>query len=143
MNMITRSYTVRFLTPAFLGDAEQNGAWRTPPFKALLRQWWRVAYVRGREPSTALVAQMRETEGRLFGNAWLEANDDDRASNRKTGHCRSVVRMRLEEATGSEAWTRGTQRGVAPLSTGIDTSYSWFGLINRKDRFTKFPAARY
>jgi len=36
--------TVRFLTPAFLGDAEQNGRWRTPPFKALLRQWWRMAY---------------------------------------------------------------------------------------------------
>jgi hypothetical protein len=23
--------TVRFLTPAFLGDAEQSGRWRTPP----------------------------------------------------------------------------------------------------------------
>ena len=136
MNMITRSYTVRFLTPAFLGDAEQNGAWRTPPFKALLRQWWRVAYVRGREPSAALVAKMRETEGRLFGNAWLEANDDDRASNRKTGHCRSVIRMRLEAADGSEAWIRGTQQGVAPLSNGQQTSYSWFGLINRTDRIT-------
>lgn len=37
-------FTVRFITPAFLGDSEQDGRWRTPPFKALLRQWWRVAY---------------------------------------------------------------------------------------------------
>lgn len=27
--MTTLHYTVRFLTPAFLGDAEQNGRWRT------------------------------------------------------------------------------------------------------------------
>ncbi len=24
-------YTVRFVTPAFLGNAEQKGQWRTPP----------------------------------------------------------------------------------------------------------------
>lgn len=137
MNMITRSYTVRFLTPAFLGDAEQNGAWRTPPFKALLRQWWRVAYVRGREPTATLVSKMRETEGRLFGNAWLDADEDDRTAGRKTGTCRSVIRLRLEAANGGDAWTRGTQQGVAPLSSGLDTSYSWFGLIKRKDRETK------
>ena len=137
MNIITRSYTVRFLTPAFLGDAEQNGAWRTPPFKALLRQWWRVAYVHGREPTAALVSQMRESEGRLFGNASLEANDDDRAAMRKTGHCRSLIRMRIEAVNGADAWARGTQHGVAPLRDGLDTSYSWFGLIKRKDRFTK------
>lgn len=35
-------YTVRFTTPAFLGNAEQQAQWRTPPFKALIRQWWRI-----------------------------------------------------------------------------------------------------
>ena len=34
------SYQLRFQTPAFLGNAQQQGQWRTPPFKALLRQWW-------------------------------------------------------------------------------------------------------
>lgn len=29
-----------FATPAFLGNAEQRAQWRTPPIKALLRQWW-------------------------------------------------------------------------------------------------------
>ena len=38
MSMQQMSYEVSFLTPppAFLGNAEQNGQWRTPPFKALL-----------------------------------------------------------------------------------------------------------
>jgi len=35
---------IRFTTPAFLGNANQVGQWRTPPFKALLRQWWRIVY---------------------------------------------------------------------------------------------------
>ncbi|MGN2392624.1 hypothetical protein [Pelomicrobium sp. G1] len=35
MKMTERRYTVRFLTPAFLGDAKQNGRWRTPPFKGV------------------------------------------------------------------------------------------------------------
>jgi CRISPR-associated protein Cmr1 len=38
--MVKQTYTVRFVTPAFLGNVEQQGQWRTPPFKALLRQWW-------------------------------------------------------------------------------------------------------
>ena len=44
MTMIERKFTLQFCTPAFLGNAEQSGQWRTPPFKAQLRQWWRVAY---------------------------------------------------------------------------------------------------
>jgi len=69
--MQTREYTVRFNTPAFLGNAEQSGQWRTPPFKALLRQWWRVAYAAG-QGFNVNVTEMREAEGKLFGNAWLE-----------------------------------------------------------------------
>ena len=41
--MQTYSYQLRFQTPAFLGNAQQQAQWRTPPIKALLRQWWRVA----------------------------------------------------------------------------------------------------
>ncbi len=37
-------YQVAFTTPAFLGNADQQAQWRTPPFKALLRQWWRVVH---------------------------------------------------------------------------------------------------
>jgi len=66
-------YTVTFSIPAFLGDAQQNGRWRTPPFKAQLRQWWRVAYA-AENGFNVIVGKMRSTEGELFGNAWLENN---------------------------------------------------------------------
>ncbi|MDQ5911229.1 MAG: CRISPR-associated protein Cmr1 [Pseudomonadota bacterium] len=86
--MVKKTYTVRFTTPAFLGDAEQNGAWRTPPFKALLRQWWRVAAAKSHGYDSA---RLREAEGRLFGNAWLENN-----------FSQSQVRLRLDR------WQAGT-----------------------------------
>lgn len=69
MAMITRSYEIKFLTPAFLGDAEQRGAWRTPPFKALLRHWWRVGFASKRYDQASLVADMRRSEDRIFGTA--------------------------------------------------------------------------
>lgn len=81
--MVKHSYTVSFVTPAFLGDAEQNGAWRTPPFKALLRQWWRVAVAKDYGYDHE---RLREAEGRLFGNAWIENN-----------FCKSKLLLRLEE----------------------------------------------
>lgn len=97
MKMTQRSYTVRFLTPAFLGNAEQNGEWRTPPFKALLRQWWRVAVA---ESFGYDYARIRDEEGRLFGHAWLE-NDRDRRGD-KVAARRSQVRIRLSR------WTPGS-----------------------------------
>ncbi len=82
--MIKLEYTVQFLTPAFLGNAEQVGQWRTPPFKAQLRQWWRVAYGARRDFKVDESA-MRRDEGLLFGNAWLENQ-----------FCKSLVRIRLD-----------------------------------------------
>ena len=122
MAMIKCSYTVRFLTPAFLGDAEQNGAWRTPPFKALLRQWWRVAVAKSFEYDCA---RIREAEGRLFGNAWLEATEDEKARGIKSHHSKSLVRLRLSQ------WTSGTQKGVTPESDSPEMKYVAWGLIGR------------
>lgn len=81
------SYTVRFLTPAFLGNAEQNGQWRTPPFKALLRQWWRVAVAR---ELNFKVDAIRRREADLFGVA-AGGNDSHK----------SRVRIRLD------SWNQG------------------------------------
>lgn len=89
MKMTQREYDLRFHTPAFLGNADQSGQWRTPPFKAQLRQWWRVAYAASKSFSLN-EARMREEEGELFGNAWL----DD-------GFSKSLVRIRLEQ------WSEG------------------------------------
>jgi len=83
-------YKVTFTTPAFLGNAEQSGQWRTPPFKALLRQWWRVAVA---ESHNYKYEEIREKEGRLFGNAWLDS-----------GATRSQVRVRLNQ------WTEGASK---------------------------------
>lgn len=80
-------YQVSFTTPAFLGNAEQHAQWRTPPFKALLRQWWRVVYAEGRHTTPDLVAQMRRDEGLLFGVA-ADKNGDSR---------KSQIRIRLSE----------------------------------------------
>lgn len=84
--------TVEFVTPAFLGNAEQHGQWRTPPFKALLRQWWRVVYVNRGVPN---VEAMHQEEGRLFGRAADQ------------GTTASLVRLRLDWRGGDiarDAW---------------------------------------
>ena len=92
--MKTLEYKVRFATPAFLGNAEQSGQWRTPPIKALLRQWWRVAFAADHRAAIngATVNAMRTAEGELFGVA-----ADREGESRK-----SLVRIRL----GS--WNVGT-----------------------------------
>jgi CRISPR-associated protein Cmr1 len=99
--MVKFEYRVRFNTPAFLGNAEQAGQWRTPPFKALLRQWWRVAYAAGRHHQANLVDEMRQEENRLFGTA-----ADDREGSRK-----SLVRLRLDR------WSIGSMKSWASLGT--------------------------
>lgn len=96
--MQTRLYTVRFHTPAFLGDAQQSGRWRTPPFKAQLRQWWRVAYA-AQQRFSVNVGEMRNTEGHLFGYAGLENDRDDDGD--KVAARRSKVRIRLSQ------WSEG------------------------------------
>lgn len=125
--MKTLGYTIRFNTPAFLGNAEQHGQWRTPPFKALIRQWWRVAYA-AEHRFNVNVAAMRREEGLLFGNAWLSHREGNREV---TDHCKSLVRIRLGQQDDGNTWMVGTQQGVHPLSNGLDTSYAWFGLIKR------------
>ncbi len=84
------------LSPAFLGDAHQSGVWRTPPIKALLREWWRVAAAPEHFHD---YRRLRQTEGKLFGNAWLD-ND----------FCKSQVRMALEH------WHEGKMRQHVPLA---------------------------
>lgn len=92
--MIELKYRLVFHTPAFLGNAEQAGQWRTPPIKALLRQWWRVAYA-AEHPNAMSVALMRHAEGLVFGHAWLE-NDRDQRGN-KVAARRSEIRLRLSD----------------------------------------------
>jgi CRISPR-associated protein Cmr1 len=91
--MKTYKYTLRFNTPAFLGNAEQSAQWRTPPIKAQLRQWWRVAYAVDCGYRVD-VGAMRKEEGLLFGHAWLENDRDEREN--KVAARKSEVRIRLD-----------------------------------------------
>ena len=100
-------YSVRFLTPAFLGNAEQNGQWRTPPFKALLRQWWRVAVAREEGYDHE---KLREREAVLFGHAWWK-NDKDKEG-RPVAARASAVRIRLDR------WSPGDLTSRNDLESG-------------------------
>ena len=128
-------YHIRFQTPAFLGNAQQKAQWRTPPFKALLRQWWRVAYA-AQKNFNVDVSALRREEALLFGHAWLE-NDftiDADGTSRKTAARQSAIRMRLFPTEPNRpAWSPGTQQGVQPMSVDLGTSYAWYGLVKRPD----------
>lgn len=60
-NLEKLAFDVEFLSPTFLGGADQHAELRSAPFKNLLRQWWRVA--NGHRSATDL----RKIEGELFG----------------------------------------------------------------------------
>lgn len=138
MAMITRSYTIKFNTPAFLGDASQSGAWRTPPFKALIRHWWRVAYAAENRSlkGATLINLLRAEEARLFGSA---ADD--------TGHS-SALRMRIDKwAPGQmKSWQGGGSVAHPQVGQGgrqVDALlYLGYGPLayNREARATKFKS---
>lgn len=101
MSMTTLAYQVSFNTPAFLGNAEQQAQWRTPPFKALLRQWWRVV----KAPEVGYdYRRLLALENALFGSAG--ASDDD-----STGGGRSKVQLRLS------GWAEGTLSNTPNLKS--------------------------
>ncbi len=110
--------TVEFVTPAFLGNAFQKGQWRVPPFKALLRRWWRI--LRARELNYDW-ERLRREEGLLWGNAFLETTDlpEEMRKGRKNGHQRSAVDIRLSSwddgSCDLPCWERKVRMGkVAP-----------------------------
>jgi len=93
-----------------------------------MRQWWRVVWA-SEHGYPVDHQRMRHAEGLLFGHAWLDSDRDHQG--RKVSGRKSAVRIRLvSSASGELAWAEGRQNGVNPLSTGLDTSYAWFGLID-------------
>ena len=101
MTMRELAYQVSFNTPAFLGNAEQQAQWRTPPFKALLRQWWRVVVKAPKIKPTFSVDELRAAENKLFG----AASDDGAESHR------SLVRLRLaKDNREGNGWEDGSMK---------------------------------
>jgi CRISPR-associated protein Cmr1 len=102
MTMRELAYQVSFNTPAFLGNAEQQAQWRTPPFKALLRQWWRVA----KAPEVGYdYRELLKLENALFGSA----GDD-------SGGGRSKVQLRLRLSS----WDKGN---LAKVENGLPITH--------------------
>ena len=135
--MKTFRFQLGLVTPAFLGNAHQSGQWRTPPIKALLRQWWRVAYAAEKQFNVN-VGDMRREEALLFGHAWLEGDVVEHDGKmEKIAARKSEVRLRLwlpDSASATQTpWAHGTQTGVKPMPEDLGTSYAWFGLVKRKD----------
>ncbi|HOE41082.1 MAG TPA: hypothetical protein PLB25_05570 [Rhodoferax sp.] len=97
MTMRELSYQLSFNTPAFLGNAEQQAQWRTPPFKALLRQWWRVVKAADLGYDHR---EMLRLENSLFGSAGDDA-----------GGGRSKVQLRLS------TWDTGTLTSLPHMAT--------------------------
>lgn len=85
-------YEFKFNTPAFIGNEKQDSQLRTPPFKALIRHWWRFVWV---SKNGGDIEQMRACENFLFGSASGENN----------GSQKSKIRIRLP-------WTPGTMNQV-------------------------------
>ena len=97
MTMRELTYQVSFNTPAFLGNAEQQAQWRTPPFKALLRQWWRVV----KAPDVDYDhRELLKLENEMFGSA----GDNDSGG-------RSKVLLRLSR------WDVGTLTELPRMAT--------------------------
>ena len=95
--MIKKTYRLQLASPAFLGDADQKGAWRTPPLKALIREWWRIAVA----PQVAYeVDALKAREKALFGTAADDGSD---------GNQRSLIRLALAH------WNEGTMNRHDPL----------------------------
>ncbi|PAT42636.1 RAMP superfamily CRISPR-associated protein [Vandammella animalimorsus] len=130
--MRIHNYRLTFLTPAFLGNAQQQGQWRTPPIKALLRQYWRMAVA---DRLKFDVAALRTEEAKLFGAA--ADNDGDFG--------RSRVRLRLSHWGEGKltAWPGMTQtrHPEVPRPVGSDL-YMGFGplVFNRGSALKQPPA---
>ncbi|MEN8130148.1 MAG: hypothetical protein ABFS45_08115 [Pseudomonadota bacterium] len=129
-------YTIRFVTPAFLGNAEQKAQWRTPSFKALLRQWWRV--VKAKElleknvSPNSLHTEIRKHEGRLFGHAWLEKTNDQ---GKWAMRSRVLLRLNPWASGGLAHWDRS---GIGQVSDGKQSVpadvYLGYGPVSPKSK---------
>lgn len=121
--MEQRHLTLELLTPTFLGDAQQTAAWRTPPIKAQLRRWWRVAaFAKGMR-----LPALRNLEGKLFGDA---AGQQGR---------KSQVRLRLQPQKGhlgahyDSAWRQAKNQNQLKMSNGLPAdAYLGFGRVKTK-----------
>ena len=116
-------YTVQFVTPAFLGNAEQEAQWRTPPFKAMLRQWWRVLKAKEFNYNEK---RLLEAENELFGSALGDKGQQ------------SKIKIRLQPAIGTASpWSNISAKPINNPS--LSDVYIGYGPIQTKSVNTAIP----
>lgn len=129
--MVELKYRLSFNTPAFLGNAEQQAQWRTPPIKALIRQWWRVVKAPQVEYDHR---RLLDAENRLFG----AAGEDQQPWGR------SKVILRLDHwSTGTLMPPKGefVEHRESPVKKVAANTYLGYGPIGaNKDRTALDPA---
>lgn len=125
--------TIRFNSPAFLGGADQRGAWRTPPFKAQLRHWWRMVHF-SKHGFDLSMSDLLTAESNLFGSA---GTGSDGSSSK------SRVRLRLDH------WRPGTLDEWRTLVKRIPLDsesfvggdrYMAYGPVSQRGTLTNPPA---
>lgn len=125
--------TLRFLSPAFLGNAEQSAEFRTPPIKAQLRHFWRMVQA---SHGVQNIDTLRQREHELFGSAAGT-----------TGH-KSLVRLRLNnwEAGRLSDWGGLATRQISVGQNNVSAAlYLGFGPLTyeqslKKPKLTHPPA---
>ncbi|MEX8511838.1 MAG: RAMP superfamily CRISPR-associated protein [Leptothrix ochracea] len=128
------SYRLSFNTPAFLGNAEQQAQWRTPPIKALLRQWWRVV----KAPQVGYDHRcLLDAENRLFGAAGEE----------KKPWGQSKIRLRIEQGWDTGSFKPPTGDPIthdeSPTKKVAANTYLGYGSIGVKnDRTALEPTTK-
>lgn len=88
---------LRLVTPAFLGGADQSAELRSAPFKALLRQYWRIANAKGVQYDHE---KLRQREGILFGHTWLKTSSGGNISAGKPWHMKSPIVLSVQPVPG-------------------------------------------
>ncbi len=115
-------YEVRFTTPAFIGNSTQESQWRTPPFKSLLRQWWRIVWAANNlDFSHSELKRMRTAERDIFGSPAI--------SEMKNQKSRLRIRLPIWEA-GRENINRNFKYSY--LAYGIELPRLAIGTNNPK-----------
>lgn len=125
--MMEITLNVSFNTPAFLGNATQEAQWRTPPFKALLRQWWRVVKAKdvNYDHNKLLVF-----ENELFG----KAAEKGKLSNK------SVLRLRLNNWQIGTAQSITNTKSLRLRASGppvLVNSYMGYGPVSHRSNETR------
>lgn len=70
VNTTELKFEVEFLTPTFLGGADENAEIRTAPFKEGIRYWWRILY----GTKYFDLGKLKETEDLIFGSTENQSN---------------------------------------------------------------------